>query len=44
VIDGDLCEQFTALDPQKQQQIASELDRTPMEVMKKLEDIRNRLL
>jgi len=44
VIDGDLCEQFSTLDPEKQKQIAEELDRTPMEVMKKLEDIRNRLL
>jgi len=44
VIDGDLCEQFSTLDPDKQKQIADELDRTPMEVMKKLEDIRNRLL
>jgi len=44
VVDGDLCEQYSALDPEKQRQIASELDRSPMEVMKKLEDIRNRLL
>jgi len=44
VIDGDLCEQFTTLDPEKQKTIADELDRTPMEVMKKLEDVRNRLL
>jgi splicing factor 3B subunit 3 len=44
VIDGDLCEQFSSLDPAKQKLIAEELDRSPMEVMKKLEDIRNRLL
>jgi len=44
VIDGDLCEQFTSMDPEKQKQIAEELDRSPMEVMKKLEDIRNRLM
>jgi len=44
VIDGDLCEQFTSLDPEKQKQIAEELDRSPLEVMKKLEDIRNRML
>lgn len=44
VIDGDLCEQFTAMDPAKQRQIASELDRTPTEVAKKLEDIRNNRL
>jgi len=44
IIDGDLCEQFAMLDPEKQGSIAEELDRTPMEVLKKLEDIRNRLL
>jgi len=44
VIDGDLCEQFSVLDPEKQGQIAQELDRSPMEVLKKLEDMRNRLL
>jgi len=45
VVDGDLCEQFIALDPAKQRAIAQELERTPNEVIKKLEDIRhNRLL
>eukprot|EP01116_Phalansterium_solitarium_P022015 TRINITY_DN7109_c0_g1_i1.p1 TRINITY_DN7109_c0_g1~~TRINITY_DN7109_c0_g1_i1.p1 ORF type:complete len:1188 (+),score=598.46 TRINITY_DN7109_c0_g1_i1:160-3723(+) len=44
VIDGDLCEQFSSLDVEKQRSIAEELDRTPMEVVKKLEDFRNRLL
>jgi len=44
VIDGDLCEQFVTLDADKQKAIAQELDRTPLEVMKKLEDMRNRLL
>jgi splicing factor 3B subunit 3 len=44
VIDGDLCEQFTSLDAAKQRSIAQELDRTPQEVMKKLEDIRNNRL
>eukprot|EP01118_Nematostelium_gracile_P011208 TRINITY_DN3947_c0_g1_i1.p1 TRINITY_DN3947_c0_g1~~TRINITY_DN3947_c0_g1_i1.p1 ORF type:complete len:471 (+),score=85.27 TRINITY_DN3947_c0_g1_i1:606-2018(+) len=44
VIDGDLCEQYSSIDPAKQKIIAEELDRTPMEVLKKLEDIRNRLL
>jgi len=44
VIDGDLCEQFALVDPEKQRQIASELDRSPMEVMKKLEDLRNKIL
>eukprot|EP00727_Mastigamoeba_balamuthi_P006206 m51a1_g2204 putative splicing factor 3b subunit 3-like (1210) ;mRNA; r:168623-173209 len=45
VIDGDLCEQFATLDEERQQGIAQELERTPAEVMKKLEDLRhNRLL
>ncbi len=44
VIDGDLCEQFALVDPEKQKQIGSELDRTPMEIMKKLEEIRSRLM
>jgi len=44
VIDGDLCEQYTLLDASKQRMIAEELDRTPSEVMKKLEDIRNMML
>ena len=32
------------LPPEKQRSIAEELDRTPGEVLKKLEDIRNKLL
>jgi len=44
VIDGDLCEQYTILDYNKRDQIATELDRKPSEVMKKLEDMRNRCL
>lgn len=42
VMDGDLCEQFTSLDPAKQKSIATDLGRTPTEVAKKLEDIRTR--
>ena len=42
VLDGDLCEQYNTLDPAKQKSIAEELDRTPAEVSKKLEDIRTR--
>ena len=42
VLDGDLCEQFNTLEPSKQKSIAEELDRTPAEVSKKLEDIRTR--
>ncbi|RKP23263.1 hypothetical protein SYNPS1DRAFT_24724 [Syncephalis pseudoplumigaleata] len=40
VIDGDLCEYFNALPLAKKQAIADELDRTPSEITKKLEDIR----
>lgn len=42
IMDGDLCEQFTSLDPAKQKTIATDLGRTPNEVAKKLEDIRTR--
>lgn len=42
VIDGDMCEQYNSLDPVKQKSIAGDLDRTPAEVSKKLEDIRTR--
>lgn len=44
VIDGDLCEQFPMLNAETQRKIAEELDRTPGEVLKKLEDIRNRII
>jgi splicing factor 3B subunit 3 len=40
VVDGNLCEDFAHLPMQKQAQIATELDRTTLEVMKKLEQIR----
>jgi splicing factor 3B subunit 3 len=43
VVDGDLCEQYSTLDHNKQQSIASDLVRTPNEVAKRLEDIRNRV-
>uniref|UniRef100_A0A1I8G522 CPSF_A domain-containing protein n=1 Tax=Macrostomum lignano TaxID=282301 RepID=A0A1I8G522_9PLAT len=42
VIDGDLCEMFNNLEPARQKEIAQELDRTPSELSKKLEDIRTR--
>lgn len=42
VIDGDLCEQFNSLEPSKQKAIAGDLERSPAEVSKKLEDIRTR--
>jgi splicing factor 3B subunit 3 len=44
VVDGDLCSQFPAMAPAKQQAVATELDRTPGEVLKKLEDMRNKIL
>jgi len=43
-VDGNLCEQFSSLPIDKQKQIAEDLDRTVGEVLKKLEDTRNRLL
>ena len=44
VIDGDLCEQFSRMTFNKQKVLSDELDRTPAEVLKKLEDIINRIL
>ena len=43
VTDGDLCEQFSQLPAAKQKSIAEELERTPGEVLKKLEDLRNQV-
>jgi splicing factor 3B subunit 3 len=40
VVDGDLCEMFARLPPQKQSIIAGELDRTVGEVLKKLDQLR----
>ncbi|CAJ0575322.1 unnamed protein product, partial [Mesorhabditis spiculigera] len=42
VIDGDMCEQYSMIDPQKQKSIAEELGKSPNELIKKLEDIRTR--
>lgn len=44
VIDGDLCEQFPTLPLDAQRKIADELDRTPGEILKKLEEIRNKII
>lgn len=44
VVDGDLCEQYSGLDFAKQRVLAEEMDRTPPEVMKKLETLRNKIL
>ncbi|WBW74987.1 U2 snRNP-associated protein, WD repeat protein Sap130 [Schizosaccharomyces osmophilus] len=42
VIDGDLCEMYYHLPREKQEVIASELDRTVAEISKKIEDFRVR--
>ena len=44
MIDGDLCEAFTSLPFERQKVVAKGLDRTPGEVIKKLEDLRSRVL
>ena len=44
VVDGDLCERFSLLPYNKQQELSSNIDKTPTEIMKKLEDIRNLIL
>ena len=43
-MDGDLCEQFSNLSMDLQKKIAEELDRTVGEVVKKLEDMRNKII
>jgi hypothetical protein len=43
VIDGDLCEQYPSIEYEKQRKIAEDLERSPAEVQKKLEDMRNML-
>jgi splicing factor 3B subunit 3 len=40
-IDGDLLDTFEKMTPEKQKSIADELDRTPSDIKKKLQDIRN---
>ncbi|VTZ71192.1 splicing factor 3B subunit 3, putative [Plasmodium chabaudi chabaudi] len=44
VIDGDLCEQFSSLPFDVQRKVASDLEKTPDEILRKLEDIRNKIL
>ncbi|EGR33979.1 splicing factor subunit 130kda, putative [Ichthyophthirius multifiliis] len=44
VIDGDLCEQFMRIGQGKQKVLAEEMERTPAEVHKKLDEIRNKIL
>ncbi|CAG9472423.1 unnamed protein product [Plasmodium vivax] len=44
VIDGDLCEQFSSLPYDVQRKVAADLERTPDDILRKLEDIRNKIL
>ena len=44
VIDGDLCEMYTTLPAAVQKEIASEMDREPSEIEKKLESLRHACL
>jgi len=44
VVDGDFCSQFNMLAHDEQKAIAEELDRTPAEISKKLEELANRIM
>ena len=44
VVDGDFCQAFNRLPPDEQRNIASDLDRTPAEIAKKLEELASRIL
>ncbi|KAJ6365070.1 hypothetical protein OIU76_029939 [Salix suchowensis] len=44
VIDGDLCEQISILPLDAQRRNANEIDRTPREILKKLEEVRNKII
>ncbi|SBS91132.1 splicing factor 3B subunit 3, putative [Plasmodium malariae] len=44
VVDGDLCEQFSSLSYDVQKKVAADLERTPDDILRKLEDIRNKIL
>jgi splicing factor 3B subunit 3 len=46
VIDGDLCERFNsgAMSYAKQKECASDIDRTPAEIVKKIEDVRSSIM
>ena len=43
-MDGDLCEMFVGLTPVRQKAIADDMDRTPHDILKKLEEVRNKML
>ena len=44
VVDGDFCAFFNRLPPDEQRTIATDLDRTPAEIAKKLEELASRIL
>ncbi|XP_053993630.1 uncharacterized protein LOC128884334 isoform X2 [Hylaeus volcanicus] len=44
VIDGDLCEMFQTLPYSMQKQVSEELSKNPLDILKKLEELRNRVL
>lgn len=43
VVDGDLCEQYSKLDYQTQRRLAEQLEHSPNEIQKRLEDFRNKI-
>lgn len=43
VVDGDLCEVFAGLSNEVKRGVAEELDRDVSEVLRKVEDVRNRV-
>lgn len=44
VVDGEMCSQFAQMPAAKQKAVAAELERSTGEVLKKLEDVRNKIL
>ena len=44
VVDGDFCSVFNTLPGDEQRQIAEDLDRSPAEISKKLEELQNRIM
>jgi splicing factor 3B subunit 3 len=44
VVDGDLCEEYSSLSYSKQKMLSSELDKTPSEISKKIEEMRYKIL
>jgi len=44
VVDGDFCQTYNRLPPEEQRRIADDLDRTPEEIAKKLEELASRML